>query len=298
MEIIRIDDHITAIDHELMGVPGAGVTYVVRGEATALIETGTSLTVPITLAGLDQLGIPRESVKYILCTHVHMDHAGGAGYLVAALPAATVYIHSMTSEHLIDPSRLMSSVRRAVGETTWPLHGDVRPVPPEKLRPAETLHLDLGNDVILAALPTPGHSPDHIAFWDRKSGGMFIGDATSLTMPYYQLDLPVTPPPTYDLDQHLATVAMLRTHDISRFYVTHTGVADVTYLLDFTERRLHELAAIVQQAIDNSDEDTYAIAARWLPYADDNSDRALLAKNLGEMTVRGMLRYLKKKTQG
>lgn len=296
MEIIPVDNHITAIDHELMGVPGAGVSYIVRGEDIALIETGTSLTVPFTLAGIDHLEIPRDAIRHIICTHIHMDHAGGAGYLSEALPNANVYIHSMTSEHLVDPSRLMSSVRRAVGEVTWPLHGDVRPLPPEKLRPAENLRLDLGQDVILEALLTPGHSPDHVAFWDRKSGGMFIGDATSLAMPYYHLDLPVTPPPTYDLEQHLATVAMLRTQEISRFYVTHTGPCDdVTYLLNFTEERLHALSEIVQQAIDNGEEDTFAIAARWLPYTDDNSGYALLAKNLGEMTVRGMLRYLKKR---
>ena len=79
MELIPVDGHITAIDHELLGLPGIGVSYVVRGDDIALIETGTSPTVAQTLAGLDRLGVAREAVSHILCTHVHMDHAGGAG---------------------------------------------------------------------------------------------------------------------------------------------------------------------------------------------------------------------------
>lgn len=299
MEIIPVDTHITAIDHNLMNMPGAGVSYVVRGEETAIIETGTSLTVPETLAGIDQLGIARDSIGHIICTHVHMDHAGGAGYLAEQLPRAAVYIHSMTAEHLVDPSRLISSVRRAVGEVTWPLHGDVKPLPAERIRPAEDLRLDLGGDVVLEALPTPGHSPDHVAFWDRRSGGLFIGDATSLAMvSHYDLVFPVTPPPAYHLEDHLATVAMLRQQDISRFYVTHTGpYDDVERLLSLTEEQLQSLAELVQTALADGNEDTFAIAARWLPYEYDDPNKKLLAKNLGEMTVRGMLRYFKKRQQ-
>ncbi len=297
MEIIPVDDHITAIDHDLLNIPGAGVAYVVRGEEVAIIETGTSLTVPQTLAGLDQIGVPRDAVRHILCTHVHMDHSGGAGYLAEALPQANVYIHTMTAEHLVEPSKLMTSVRRAVGEVTWPLHGDIRPLEQARLHPAENLRLDLGRDVVVEALPTPGHSPDHVAFWDRRSGGMFIGDAASLMHTRYELNFPVTPPPTYDLEQHLATVRMLREQEISRFYVTHAGPRDdVAAMLQLTEEMLHSLAEIVQEALTSGDEDTYAMAARWLPY-DEQGDpnRAFLARNLGDLTVRGMMRYLKKR---
>jgi glyoxylase-like metal-dependent hydrolase (beta-lactamase superfamily II) len=296
MKIIPVDDHITAIDHNLLGIPGAGVAYVVRGDDTAIIETGTSLTVEHTLAGLDELGISRDAVGHIVCTHIHMDHAGGAGYLADVMPRANVYIHSMTSEHLVEPSKLMTSVRRAVGEITWPLHGDIKPLPRERLRPAEDLRLDLGQDVVLEALLTPGHSPDHVAFWDRRSGGMFIGDGASLMHTPYDLNFPVTPPPGYDLEQHLATVRMLRQQDISRFYVTHSGPRDdVAYVLDLTEEMLHSLSEIVQEAIDKGeDEDTFALAARWLPPTGDEN-RVFLARNLGDLTVRGMMRYLKKR---
>ena len=291
MELIPVDDHITAIDHNLLGIPGVGVTYVVRGEAIALIETGTALTVPHTLAGLERLGVRPEQVDHIICTHIHMDHAGGAGYLAAALPRAQVYIHSMTGEHLVDPSRLLLSVRRAVGEEAWPLHGDMLPIPAERLRPAEQLRLDLGRDVVLEAIATPGHAPDHLSFWDRKSGGLFIGDAAGLTMDRWGLAFPVTPVPSYDLAAHRATIAMLRSHAIPRIYVTHHGPHDdVAFQLGRAEDQVEGLAALVERALADGTPDVEALAARWLPYPADGP-AALVARSWSRMSVAGMLRY-------
>jgi len=294
MDIHPIDTHITAIDHDLLGLPGVGVTYVVRGEDIALVETGTSLTVPATLAGLEKLGIAREAVGHILCTHVHMDHAGGAGYLADVLPRATVYIHSMTMEHLIDPSKLMPGVRRAVGEEAWALTGDILPTPPERLRPAEDLRLDLGQDVLLEALATPGHSPDHLSFWERKSGGMFLGDAAGLSMPMHDLHFPVTPVPTYNLETHRNTIAMLRQQDIARLYITHWGAHDdVEHRLRQSAEKLDELVALMQQAIERGEDDVRTLASQWVSYPDDGP-AAVVARSWSDMSVAGMLRYLKK----
>ncbi len=291
MELIPVDDHITAIDHNLLGIPGVGVTYVVRGEAIALIETGTALTVPHTLAGLERLGVRPEEVDHIICTHIHMDHAGGAGYLAAALPRAQVYIHSMTGEHLVDPSRLLSSVRRAVGEEAWPLHGDMLPIPAARLCPAEQLRLDLGRAVVLETIATPGHSPDHLSFWDRKSGGLFIGDAAGLTMDRWGLAFPVTPVPSYDLAAHRATIAMLRSHAIPRIYVTHHGPHDdVDFQLSRAQEQVEGLAALVERALADGDPDVETLAARWLPYPTDGP-AALVARSWSRMSVAGMLRY-------
>ncbi len=297
VEIIHIDDHITAIDHDLLGMPGVGVSYVVRGDDIALIETGTSLTVPATLAGLEALGIAREAISHIICTHLHMDHAGGAGYLAEALPRAQVYIHSTSIPHLIDPSRLMPSSRRAIGEEAWPLHGDMLPVPAEKLLPAEHLHLDLGNDVVLEAIATPGHSPDHLSYWDRRSGGLFIGDAASLVMPRHNLLFPVTPPPTYDLEAQRNTIAMLRRQDISRLYVTHWSVHnDVDEKLRQALERLEDLVAIVQTAVANGNENGADLTAQWLPYPADRPG-SLIVRSWGGMSIAGMLRYEKKRLE-
>jgi glyoxylase-like metal-dependent hydrolase (beta-lactamase superfamily II) len=279
VEIIPVDDHIAAIDHNLLGLPGVGVTYVVRGDAVALIETGTALTVPHTLAGLEAVGVHPDQVEHIICTHIHMDHAGGAGYLAAALPRAAVYINSAVAEHLADPTRLMASVRRAVGAEAWPLHGDMRPVAPERLRPAEALRLDLGSDVVLEAIATPGHSPDHLSFWERRSGGLFIGDAAGLTM------------------AHRATIATLRSHAIPRIYVTHHGPHDdVALQLERASTKLDELVELVDVALRDGDPDVPALAARWLAYPDDGP-AALVARSWGQMSVAGLIRYELKRRQ-
>jgi len=297
VEIIPVDAHITAIDHNLLGIPGIGVTYVVRGETVALVETGTSLTVPHTLAGLEQLGIRPEEVEHILCTHIHMDHAGGAGYLAAVLPRAHVYINSSVSKHLVDPSKLLPSVRRAVGEEAWPLHGDIKPIPADRLLPAENLRLDLGRDVVLEAIATPGHSPDHLSYWDHKSGGLFIGDAAGLAMDRWHLALPVTPVPAYDLEAHRATIARLRSYHFPRIYITHYGPHDdVDYELNRAQEKLEELVALVDAAIAAGDPDVNALAARWLPYPDD-SPAALVARCWSQMSVAGLIRYETKRRQ-
>ncbi|NTW00451.1 MAG: MBL fold metallo-hydrolase [Oscillochloris sp.] len=297
MEIIPVDNHITAIDHDLLGIPGVGVSYLVRGESVALIETGTSPTVPQTLAGLARLGVHPEAIDHIICTHVHMDHAGGAGYLAAALPRANVYIHSMSMEHLADPTRLMVSVRRAVGEEAWPLHGDVKPIPIERLRPAENLRLDLGRDVVLEAIATPGHSPDHLSYWDRKTGGLFIGDAAGLVMDRWELYFPVTPVPTYDLLAHRNTIAMLRSQSIPRIYVTHHGPHDdVDFQLTRAHERLEALVSLVDTALEDGDPDVNALAARYVTFP-DHASAALMARSWSQMSVAGMLRYEIKRRQ-
>ncbi|NJN15802.1 MAG: MBL fold metallo-hydrolase [Oscillochloris sp.] len=299
METFQFDSHIAAIDHHLLGLPGVGLTYVVRGETIALVETGTSLTVSNTLAGLDALGIPRDAVEHILCTHIHMDHAGGAGYLAAALPRASVYIHSMVSEHLSDPSKLMPSVRRAVGEEAWPLHGDIKPIPTERIRPAEELRLDLGAGVILAAINTPGHSPDHLSYRDLKGGALFIGDAAGLVMDHYELAFPVTPVPAYDLVAHRDTIARLRALDLPRIYLTHYGPHDdVDRQFAHAEECLDALVALVDVAIDAGQEhpDLAALAACWLPYPGDGP-AALVARSWSQMSVSGMLRYERKRRE-
>jgi glyoxylase-like metal-dependent hydrolase (beta-lactamase superfamily II) len=292
--LIPIDDSITAIDHELFGMPGIGVTYVVRGDSdqVALIETGTSLTAPLTLAGLAQLNIAREAVRSIICTHIHMDHAGGAEPLAEALPNADVYINSATAGFLVEPGKLIPSTRRAVGEALWPLQGTIQPLPPKRLRPAETLELDLGRGVTLRAIASPGHSADHIAFFAEQNGALFAGDACGIAMPRWGLDpRPVTPPPGFDLDAQLATYDRLSSLPIAHLLVTHCGpVAGGVAALQAQHTHLLEAAEAVCTAIARGALDIPALAARLFP-ADDHP----VLNVWSEMSVVGIARYFQKK---
>ena len=292
--ILSVDDHISAIDHDLLGAPGIGVTYVVRGdpEQIALIETGTSLTAPTTLAGLDRLGIPREAVWHIICTHIHIDHAGGAGPLAEALPNAAVYINSATAEHLVDPSRLLPSTRRAVGEALWPLQGTIQPLPLGRLRPAEELRLDLGRGVVLQAIPTPGHSSDHVAFLDERSGALFAGDSCGVMLPRYGVGpLPVMPPPTCDLDQQIATYERLRALPIARLLVTHCGpIHAAEPAMREQHLKLLEVAEAVRLGVEQDNLDSSAISTRLLPSGDNE-----VLRKWSEMTIAGLARYFRKR---
>lgn len=218
----RLADHIAMIDNGLLNTAGFGATYVVRGDSVALIETGTSLTAAATLRGLEQLGIDRDAVAHILLTHVHMDHAGGAGALARELPNAKVYIHELTAPHLIDPERLLRSVERAVGPM-WPLYGTVVPIDAERIRPANDLRLDLGGGITIEAVATPGHSPDHLAFWDAHSGTLWAGDAIGIVMSTHRLPFAVTPPPAFDLPDQLATFERLAAMPIATLLPSHFG---------------------------------------------------------------------------
>jgi glyoxylase-like metal-dependent hydrolase (beta-lactamase superfamily II) len=292
-EIIPIDDHITAIDPDLLGGPCIGVIYVVRGDPSqvALIDTGTSLTAAATLTGLDRLGIPREALRYIICTHIHMDHAGGAGPLAAALPNADVYINSDTAKFLVDPERLLASTRRAIGEALWPLQGTIEPLPPTRLRPAETLRLDLGRGVTLQAVASPGHSADHIAFFDAGSGTLFAGDSCGVRMPRYGIGpRPVTPPPGFDLVAQIATYERLSALPIQRLLLAHCGaVEDAAAALREQHMRLLEAADTVRAAVEREDLDIAALATRLFPSGDQPVARAW-----AEMSIAGLARYFRK----
>jgi glyoxylase-like metal-dependent hydrolase (beta-lactamase superfamily II) len=292
--LIAIDDSITAIDHELFGMPGIGVTYVVRGDPdqVALIETGTSLTAPLTLAGLAQIGIAREAVRSIICTHIHMDHAGGAGPLAEALPVADVYINSATAGFLVEPGKLIPSTRRAVGEALWPSQGTIQPLPPGRLRPAEMLELDLGRGVTLRAFASPGHSADHIAFFAEHNGALFAGDACGIAMPHWGLDpRPVTPPPGFDLDAQTATYERLSSLPIAHLLVTHCGpVAGGVAALRAQHTHLLEAAEVVHTAIARGALDIPNLAARLFP-TDDHPVLSVWS----EMSVAGIARYFQKR---
>jgi glyoxylase-like metal-dependent hydrolase (beta-lactamase superfamily II) len=293
-EISTIDDTLSAIDHDLFGSPGVGVTYVLRGDPdqVALIETGTSLTVPKTLAGLDELGIAREAVRSIICTHIHMDHAGGAAPLAEVMPNADIYINSSTAGLLVDPRRLLPSTRRAVGEDLWPLQGTIHPIAPLRLCPAETLQIDLGRGVTLRAIDSPGHSSDHIAFFADHNGALFAGDSCGIAMPLLGVEpRPVTPPPGFDLDAQLATFERLSALPIAHLLVTHCGaVAGGAAALQAQHAHLLDAAEIVRVAVEQGELDAAELAARLFPVGEHPVMRVW-----SEMSIVGLARYFQKR---
>ncbi|OAT79375.1 MBL fold metallo-hydrolase [Desulfotomaculum copahuensis] len=205
MSVVDLGAGIQQIDVYYQGLPERMALYLVRGEKTALVETGPAPGTSHILKALPELGLAPEQVDYIILTHIHLDHAGGAGVLTEHLPRAKVLVHPRGLRHLADPVRLVSGARAVYGERFDALLGEVRPVPADRLyalSDGETL--DLGGGRVFTFYHTPGHARHHMIVHDPFSGGIFAGDALGLRLPDlsratgYDFVLPSTTPSEFD----------------------------------------------------------------------------------------------------
>ncbi len=206
----------------------AAYLVVERGRA-AFIDTGTGHSVPRLLAVLEAAGVAREAVDWVIPTHVHLDHAGGSGALMAALPNARLVVHPMGARHLIDPSKLIAGASAVYGaDEVQRSIGTVLPVPVERvLESADGMEIDLAGRP-LRLLDTPGHARHHHCVWDERSRGVFTGDTFGLS--YREFDtphgawlLPSTTPVQFDppaLRHSFERLLALRPDCV---YLTHFG---------------------------------------------------------------------------
>ena len=228
---------ITCLD-TLQGRPRMACCYLVeRGADVAFIEAGTSHGVPHLLATLDARGIARERVRYVIVTHVHLDHAGGAGTLMAALPRATLVVHPRGSRHLIDPAKLIAGATAVYGaEAVAGMYGEILPVPESRvIAPADGAALPFGSDQ-LVFVDSPGHARHHFSVWDAASRSFFTGDTFGLS--YREFDdgngpwiMPTTTPVQFEPDAWFATLDRYLSFAPQQMLLTHYGrVRDVPAL--------------------------------------------------------------------
>lgn len=292
LQIAQFNDHIWYLDNGLLGAPGLGATYVVRGDEIAIVETGTSLCAPHVLDGLRRLGVDPSAVRHILLTHIHMDHAGGAGTLLPHMPEATLYIHSRTAKYLVDPSNLLASAERALGDL-FPLHGTVDPAPAERIAAAEDLRLDLGRGIVVRAISTPGHSPDHIAYLEESSRSLFTGDAIGITIPATGYQGPVTPPPAISIDQQRETFERLLDLPLDALLFTHFGPGRESprLLIERLREQYERLVRLVREGWESGNVDHGAITRAMLPEG-GHDDRTMLATaGWVEMSINGLVHF-------
>ena len=294
----QITETLSFLDNGLLGYPGVGTTYILRGDEVAIVETGTSLCAPVILEGLAALDVRPEEVRHILVTHLHMDHAGGAGVLVDTMPEARVYLHGSSHEYLVDPSRLLRSAERALGDL-WAAHGTIVPLAPEKLLPAENLDLDLGRGIRVRAIPTPGHSPDHLAYHELSMGALFAGDAAGIVLPALHYLGPVTPPPAVDVEAQHATFRTLLDMPIQRLLFSHWGQSqqpahEVILRLRESFERFDRL---IEVALDRGDIDAEAIVRDMLPKEPLPAYGEWVIAGWVKMSIAGMVRYHTKRRE-
>jgi glyoxylase-like metal-dependent hydrolase (beta-lactamase superfamily II) len=220
---------ITTVDAEYWRPGFASVHLLERGGRVAVVDTGTNDSVAHVLAALDGLGFERSAVDLVFVTHVHLDHAGGAGLMMRELPSARAVAHPRSVPHLVDPSRLAEASRAVYGAELFErLYGTPLPIERERIietRDGDTLSL---GSVPLAVLHTPGHALHHHVLHDPVAGAVFTGDTFGLS--YRALDtergaciLPTTSPSQFDPEQLVASIRRIVALGPESLYLTHYG---------------------------------------------------------------------------
>ncbi|ANB02638.1 MBL fold metallo-hydrolase [Ectothiorhodospira sp. BSL-9] len=220
---------ITLIDAQIQR-PGLAACYLIQeGDRAAFVETGTALSVPGLLEVLEHRGIGRDQVDYVIPTHVHLDHAGGAGALMSHLPQARLVIHPRGARHMIDPSRLIAGATAVYGEEAMArMFGEILPIPEERVIQAEDGDTVSLNGRTLTFLDTPGHAKHHFSVVDEDGHGVFSGDTFGLSYREFDTDrgafaLPTTTPVQFDPDALHASVDRLMDQGLDYMYLTHYG---------------------------------------------------------------------------
>jgi glyoxylase-like metal-dependent hydrolase (beta-lactamase superfamily II) len=231
MKPVDLGFGISLIDLFDLGRESRTGTYVIHEDELTIIETSASPSIPYLLKGLDTLNINPEDIQYIIVTHIHLDHAGGAGLLLEKCPNAQIIVHPKGKRHLADPSRLIQGARAVYGEQFDQLFDPIMAVPEDRLivkGDGETLQI--GPNRILTFLDTPGHANHHFSIYDAASSGIFTGDTVGV---YYsdmlsqglELYLPSTSPNQFNPDAMLAAADRMESMDIDRIYFGHYGMS-------------------------------------------------------------------------
>ncbi len=299
-------DRLRTFDLHFQDRPHTIAAYLLpHDDGTALIETGPGSTAAMLQARLAENGRTPNDITEVLLTHIHLDHAGAAGWL-AADHGATVYVHEIGAPHLTNPERLLQSARRIYGEDMDRLWGEMRSVPDDQLvvlSDGDTLQL---GDLNAEALDTPGHASHHLAY--VIDDVCFTGDVGGVRLPgETYVELPLAPP-EIDLAAWRESLSHLRAaiqrHDVTHLAPTHFGVyEDVAAHLDRLEAALARADEWAEQTLPDVAADETAlreITTTWMREqaadagVDDATWELYELANPSWMAALGLKRYWKK----
>jgi glyoxylase-like metal-dependent hydrolase (beta-lactamase superfamily II) len=300
MSVVRLEEHVDLIDAETAGMRSFIASYVLRGRRVAMVETGPASSIPNLLAGLEKLDVKPVEVDFVAVSHIHLDHAGGAGTLLKHLPNAKVIVHQRGASHLAHPQKLWEQSRLVLGSIAE-LYGKPEPVPEDRIiSPADGVAFDLGRGVELKVVETLGHASHHQSYYEKSCQGIFPGDAAGIYLNEIDAIVPTTPPPLH-LDTALASLDKLIKLKPRSLYYSHFGKAtNGLEKLNAHARQLRLWADIAKQEIDRGN-DLVAIT-KHIIQSDESLRRALdyvkvhpvLGETVLSNSVQGIVDFVKK----
>jgi glyoxylase-like metal-dependent hydrolase (beta-lactamase superfamily II) len=265
---MSFDPSIHAIDTAFQREDFDAAYLVVENGRAAFIDCGTGLAVPAMLAALTGAGLSPDAVDWLILTHVHLDHAGGAGLLMQQLPNARLLVHPRGAPHMVDPARLIAGATEVYGEAEIARsYGPVLPVAAERVVIAEDGHrVDLAGRNLLC-LHTPGHARHHLCVWDARSRAWFTGDTFGLS--YRELDsargafiIPTSSPVQFDPEPLKQSIARMLTFEPQAMFLTHYGrVGDVARLAADLVEQIDAMVQIGHQCDARPDRHRCLVAA-------------------------------------
>lgn len=253
--LTRYTHGIGVVDANYGAPQKAAIHLLQEGDQVAIVDTGVNASVPGVCAALDELGVHSEQVALIILTHVHLDHAGGAGMLMQLFPRATLVVHPRGVRHMADPTQLVAGTAEVYGAAaTRRMYGEIVPVAAERIVTVGDGEAIDFNGRALTALHTPGHARHHLCLVDSASGHIFSGDTFGLSYRHLDHDgrmfiFPTTTPVQFDPAALHVSIDRLTSFEPGAIYLTHYGrVTDVPRLADDLHRLVDRHAAIARSA--------------------------------------------------
>jgi len=235
IEVRSIANGVSVIDSGYFSKDFAAIYIIKQNNKVAIIETGTTFSVSNVKKALEKDNLSVLDVAYIIPTHVHLDHAGGAGELMKHCPNATLIAHPRGARHLIDPTKLIAGAMAVYGEKQFnKLYGKIIPIEADRVIEADdsfTLDFD-GRE--LKFLDTPGHARHHFCIWDKQTKSMFTGDTFGIS--YRDLDhnnqvyiFPSTSPVQFDPEELIKSIHKIMEYNPQRVCLTHFAAIKPTH---------------------------------------------------------------------
>jgi glyoxylase-like metal-dependent hydrolase (beta-lactamase superfamily II) len=236
MYATKVSERVYLLDTYALGQQGTVGAYLVKGPKPTLVDCGYASSFENVLAGLAEVGVMPTEMRYVVPTHVHLDHAGAAGRLIKSMPNAEVVAHERSVPHLVDPTRLIESSTKVFGEMIMGLYGAPDPIPSGRITAVgKESHLDLGGGLGATIIYTPGHAPHQISVLLDDTKALLTADAVGIVYPGMKALIPTTPPPSFNPKDLATSVENIRQTKPSELLVPHFGVRkDVDWVFDKT----------------------------------------------------------------